>query len=171
MPEGFKYFHAIETLSRRKAEVSAEIAKANQKMIELQHAITLLQQEQLNPAQYVNLPSVCSICNGTGCSTCEGGGAVDWCDKCKKWFTAGTPHLCPVPLQLVCDQCRELVDSTSSVGLCATCSLTYRARGVLLDAPEPLPELVRCRDCGDTSAFLTGGRCSTCCKNPRPDQS
>lgn len=146
MPETtFKYFHAIETLSRRKAEVSAEIAKANQKMIELNHAIELLQREQLNPAQYVVLPSVCSICDGQGCSTCQ------------------------APFQLICVQCQSLVEHINSVGLCKDCAQLFQARDVLL--PKPLPELVRCKDCGDTAAFLTDGRCSICSQNPRPAQS
>lgn len=133
--QGFKYFHAIETLSRRKAEVSAEIAKANQKRIELEHAITLLQREQLNPAQYPDIlaqaTAVCSICSGAGCSTCL------------------TNEERARQLLREADKAEEEYMRKQ-----------YESR--------TLPELIRCKDCGDTAAFLTEGRCSTCHKNPRP---
>lgn len=90
------FFNAIEALSRRRAEVSAEIAKQNDVVCELNRAIEVLKKAQLE-SQAVILPSVCSICSGTGCSTCE-----------------------------------------------------------------PLPPLVRCVQCGDTSAFMQAGRCSKC---------
>lgn len=79
------YYNAIEALSRCRAEVSAEIVKQNEVVLELNRAIKILQGT-------VPYEPVCSICNGTGCSTCEPPSAeqlpeLKRCSQC--WEHAG----------------------------------------------------------------------------------
>lgn len=120
------FFNAIEALSRRRAEVSAEIAKQNDVVCELNRAIEVLKKAQLE-SEAVILPSVCSICSGTGCSTCEPHPSC----------ISGVHVPVPKGDSLVCQECGVVVH-------------------------RPLPPLVRCIQCGDTSAFMQAGRCSKC---------
>lgn len=120
------YYNAIETLSRRRAEVSAEIVKQNEVVLELNRAIKILQGT-------VPYEPVCSICNGTGCSTC-----------------------CPSPSDIVlCRQCQApstKVAIFQADGLCSDCSPLV----------AQLPELKRCSQCGEHAGFLYAGLCLSC---------